>query len=93
MAKIAIIMILVGLTVMVSAYRMEQPHFDQGLQTEKVNERAQLIEWLQGNQNYYTHIMLWFVVTLALSAYLQMEQDEVDMQAVSSYFIFTYETT
>ena len=56
MAKIAIILILVGLTVMVSAYRMEQPHFDHGLQTEKDNERAQLIEQLEGSQNYYEFI-------------------------------------
>ena len=93
MAKIAIILILVGLTVMVSAYRMEQPHFDQGLQTEKVNERAQLIEHLEGSQNYYKNIHTWSVFTLSLSALLKVNgaRDKVDMQAVST-FIWTYET-
>ena len=48
MAKIAVILVLVGLTVMASAYNFRQPHFDEGLQTEKQDERAQLMEHLPG---------------------------------------------
>ena len=51
MTKIAIILVLVGLTVMASAYRMRPPHFNQGsrLQSENLqDERAQLIKQLQG---------------------------------------------
>ena len=35
-------------TVMANAYNMRQPHFDQGLQAEKQDERAQLMELLPG---------------------------------------------
>ena len=72
MAKIAIILVLVGLTVMASAYRMRPPHFDQGsrLQSEKFqDERAQLIEQLQGKSNgvrSYTHLYI------LLNAYLSL---------------------
>ena len=45
MTKIAVILILVGLTVMASAYRMSGQDFDEN---EEQDERAQLIEQLQG---------------------------------------------
>ena len=48
MAKIAVILVLVGLTVMTSAYSLRQPHFDQELHTENENEKAQLIKQLEG---------------------------------------------
>ena len=50
MAKIAVILVLVGLTVMTSAYSLRRPRFaiDQELHTENENERAQLIKQLEG---------------------------------------------
>ena len=53
MAKFAIILILVGLSVMASAYTLKRPYHyyvDQGVQTEKQDERAQLVGYLQGIQ-------------------------------------------
>jgi hypothetical protein len=47
MAKIAVILVLVGLTVMTSAYSLRRPHFNQELYTENENERAQLIKQLK----------------------------------------------
>ena len=50
MAKFAIILILVGLSVMASAYTVKRPYHyyvDQGVQTD---ERAQLVGYLQGIQ-------------------------------------------
>ena len=38
MKKIAIILILVGLTVMVSAYNLRQPYFDQNVLTGEQDE-------------------------------------------------------
>ena len=43
MTKIAVILILVGLTVMASASILRRPHFDQGLLNDDV-ERTQLSE-------------------------------------------------
>ena len=48
MANIAVILVLVGLTVMTSAYSLRQPRFDQELHTENENERAQLIKQILG---------------------------------------------
>ena len=48
MAKIAVILVLVGLTVMTSAYSLRRPRVDQELHTENENERAQLIKQLKG---------------------------------------------
>ena len=48
MAKIAVILVLVGLTVMTSAYSLRRPRFDQELHTENENEKAQLIKQLKG---------------------------------------------
>ena len=33
---------------MASAYKIRRLHYDQGMQTEKQDEKAQLIEYLQG---------------------------------------------
>ena len=41
MTKIAVILILVGLAVMASAYNLRRPHFDQNVLREK-DEEAQL---------------------------------------------------
>ena len=70
MAKVAVILDLVGLTVMANTYSMRQPPFDQGLQIEKQDGRAQLMEHLPGiatsNDIWsYTHMLLY---TLAFSA-------------------------
>ena len=50
MTKIAVILILVGLTTMTSAYRMNGQVFDQKVQNnhEEQDERAQRLEQLQG---------------------------------------------
>ena len=48
MAKIAVILLLVGLTVMTSAYSFRRRYFDQKLHTENENEKAQLIKQLEG---------------------------------------------
>ena len=48
MTKIAVILILVGLTVMASAYRMSGQDFDQKVQNKEQDERAQLLEQLHG---------------------------------------------
>ena len=56
MAKVTVILDLVGLTVMANTYSMRQPHFNQGLQTEKQDERAQLMENLPSIDVWnYTH--------------------------------------
>ena len=87
MAKIAVILVLVGLTVMTSAYSLRRPRVDQELHTENENERAQLIKQLEGRYfELYMHKKL-SVVTLALSADLQMEEDVEDVQAVSTFTI------
>ena len=100
MAKIAIILVVVGLTVMASAYRMRPPHFHQGrrLQSEKLqDERAQFIQQLQGNnQENGNYLELYTLVnynynplyTLALSADVE-EEDVADV----SILIYLYETT
>ena len=58
MAKIVIILVFVGLTVMPSAYRMRGPNYYQDLQTEILqDQRAQLIMQLQGTIIWsYTHL-------------------------------------
>ena len=87
MAKIAVILVLVGLTVMTNAYSLRRRHFDQELYTENENEKAQLIKQLEGRDIWsYTHIII-SVVTLALSADLQMQDDVGDVQAVSTFTI------
>ena len=48
MVKISVILVLVGLTAMASAFTFDRPPFDQGLQTEKLGEEAQFMEQLQG---------------------------------------------
>ena len=54
MMKFAVIVILVGLTVMASAYSLRRPHFDQDLQTGKQDERVQLNE--HGIQKYNNNL-------------------------------------
>ena len=48
MAKIAVILVLVGLTVMASAYSLRRPHLNPELYTENEIETAQLIKQLEG---------------------------------------------
>ena len=48
MAKIAVILVLVGMTVMTSAYSLRRRHFDEELHTQSENEKAQLIKQLEG---------------------------------------------
>ena len=67
MTKIAVILILVGLTVMASAYRMSGQDFDQ-------DERAQLIEQLQGIVIIsilwiYAHMLLCIIIDSYLSLF------------------------
>ena len=42
MTKFAVILVLLGLTVMASAFSLSGPHFDRGLQTGQQNEEAYL---------------------------------------------------
>ena len=85
MAKIAVVLVLVGLTVMASAYNIRRPHFDQGLQTGKQDERAQLMEHLPGiaksNDNWScTHNHVYnLLYTLVLSADIQEEEEVADV--------------
>ena len=42
MTKIAVILVLLGLTVIASAFSLSEPRFDHGLQTGQQNEQAYL---------------------------------------------------
>ena len=42
MTKIAVILVLLGLTVIASAFSLSEPRFDRGLQTGQQNEEAYL---------------------------------------------------
>ena len=70
MTKIAVILILVGLTAMASAYRMNGQGFDQKMQNdhEEQDERAQLLEQLQGIYSalfaLYTYITIYIYHTV-----------------------------
>ena len=50
MTKIAVILILVGLTVMVGAYSLRRPYFDRNVLTGEQDENAKLQEI--GNKSY-----------------------------------------
>ena len=57
MAETAVILVLVGLTALASAYTFGRPRFDHDLQTKEHNEGAHFIEQLQGIQsNMHTHV-------------------------------------
>ena len=56
MAKIAVILVLVRLTVMASAYSLRRPHFNQELYTQNENERAQPIKQLEGIYSGYLEL-------------------------------------
>ena len=50
MTKIAVVLILVGLIVMASAYNLRRPYFDQNVRTEEQDEKTELNEFV--NQSY-----------------------------------------
>ena len=89
MAQVAVILDLVGLTVMANAYSMRQPHFDQGLQTEKQDGRAQLMEHLPGIATSngiwsYTHMLLY---TLAFSSSADIQEDLAGVDVSTHIFV------
>ena len=53
MAKTAIILVLVVLTVMASAYNLRRPYFDQNVLTEEEDENTELNDL--GNLSYTIH--------------------------------------
>ena len=53
MTKIAVILVLVVLTVMASAYNLRRPYFDQNVLTEEEDENTELNDL--GNLSYTIH--------------------------------------
>ena len=62
MTKIAVILVLLGLTVMASAYSLSGPRFNRALQTGQQNEQAYLQDQGRdfGSLHYYYALACYF---------------------------------
>ena len=85
MTKIAVILVLLGLTVMASAYSLSGPRFNGGLQTGQQNEQAYLQD--QGRENFEACIICLLLEISHFSSTAYLQEEDAAIMVYSMYNI------